>query len=442
MTREGGPRGGRALTALAIVGVMAGCRSAGPWEAIGPDRRTLVTVASRGGRQCVAVGERLDGCYDGVSLPTVAIAGPHLAYAVQVGRRWAVVHHGEAGPMWEGVGRPCLSPDGTHVAYPALESGRWRVVVDRAPGEAFDAILAGSLRFDSGGRRTAYAGTRDGGMWVVLDGVREGPWAAVAQLQFDPSGAHFGYTGRDAAGTSVVIDGWVGPPHGQVGELVVGGTRAPTPEWGAPARSAYAAAEGGPWRVRADGVSGPPFDAVRDLVLLPEGVAYVGRRDGRETLVRGAQVGEWHDRVSAAAFADDGRWGYVADEAEQARVIIEGREVTAAPWAADVAFGVGGRSAFVVGDGEGSIVVDEAGRHPFDLVVAGSLLYVDGGRTWACLVGNERRRELFVVAGGRRVGSAFDWSELVRLARGDGDPASIRAWVAAEAERALADAGR
>jgi hypothetical protein len=429
------------VAGLGLAATVVGCRTAGTWQALGPDHRTPVSVSTREGRQCVSVAERPDGCFDGVSVGTLVFGGgEHVAYAVQLGARWAIVHDGRVGSTWDGVGPPRLSPDGTRLAFPALDGERWRVVTDGEPGEEFDSVLAGTLQFDPTGRRVAFAGSRQGRAYAVVDGVRSRPWLRVAQLQFSPSGDHVGYAAGDSSGASVVIDGWVGPPHGEIGELVLGGTRQPTAEWGSPAGSAYAARERGPWRVRVDGAAGPGFDSVRELVMLPDGgAAYVAGRDGQEGLARDGRVDRWHERVVAVAFADDGRWGYVAEDGALAQVIVGGSVAAEGPWATDLAFGHGQRHAYVVGAGEGALVVDESGPHAFDLVVSETLQYVAGGRAWACLAGDRDRQELFVVADGVRLGRPFDWSEIVRQTRQGSGARVVRAWVAAEAERALAD---
>jgi hypothetical protein len=150
-------------------------------------------------------------------------------------------------------------------------------------------------------------------------------------------------------------------------------------------------------------------------------------------------VDRWHQRVVAVAFAGDGRWGYVAEDGALARVVVGGAVAAEGPWATDLAFGDGGRQAYVVGGGDGALVVDEAGQHAFDLVVADTLQYVAGGRTWTCLAGDAGRRELFVVTDGVRLGRPFDWSEIVRQTRRGADARAVRSWVAAEAGRALAD---
>ena len=90
--------------------------------------------------------------------------------------------------------------------------------------------------------------------------------------------------------------------------------------------------------------------------------------------------------------------------------------------------------AFLMSEGNRMAVIDEDGRHPFDIVIAGSLQFVNGGRAWACLVGDRARRELFVVVNGERIGRSFDWSEITRQIRQDASAAVIRSWVAAEVE--------
>jgi len=118
-------------------------------------------------------------------------------------------------------------------------------------------------------------------------------------------------------------------------------------------------------------------------------------------------------------------------------VIVDGRVAARAPGITDLVFGRGGRQAYVTGEGERMVVVDEQTRHAFDLVVTGTLQFVGGGTVWACLVGDRVRRELFVVVDGVRVGRPFDWSEIVRQMQDGDGAAAVRAWVVAEAERAI-----
>jgi hypothetical protein len=276
---------------------------------------------------------------------------------------------------------------------------------------------------------------------VVVDRRVSPAWDRVARITFDPSGDHVGYVARNAAHSRVVIDGWAGPAHPTVGELVLGGPRVATPEWSPPVRSAYAAtADDGRTRVVADGVTGPAFDEVRTLTLLePSGAAYVARRADREAFARDGQVGAWHERVLSLACSADGRCGYAADDEDGSVVVVDGRTAARAPWASDVALGAGGRWAAVIGQRDGAVVVDEKGRHAFDLVLAGTLQYVADGSRWACLAGDRRRQDLFLVVDGALL-DRLDWSTITRETGRGGDPGLIREWVAARAA-ALSDPG-
>jgi hypothetical protein len=412
----------------------------GTWEARSLDGGTGLAVSRDARRPCVTVDGRSDGCFDGIALGTVVFSpgGGHVAYSASLDGRWTVVHDGVQKGRWEGVGGPELSADGSRVAYAALAGGAWRVIVDGDAGEPFDSILEGSLRFGPGGGAVAYAATRHGRTHVVADGSASRAWDAVARLTFDAPGDHLAYAARDEEGARVAAAGWAGPAHEAVGELVLGGHRAPVAEGSPPVRMAYAARDASLWRVIVDGVEGEPFDSVRQLALLEDGSAgYVAGRGGREAVVRGSSASEWHDRVGALAWGPGGRWGYAAEDADGAVVVLDGVTVARARWAGDVAFGREGRHAYLVGDHRGAVVVDERGRHAFDLVLRGSLLYVANGRAWACLAGDRARRELHLVVDGVRR-ERFDWAAVTREAERGGDESRIREWVVARAEAALA----
>lgn len=436
------------VTAVVTVTLAAlGCRSSARWSAMAPDHRTTVTVSSRGGRSCVVVATRRDACVDGMAVRTLAFdsSGAHVAYAARVGDRWTVVRDGISGARWDGVGAPRLSRDGARLAYPALENGRWRVVVDGVAGDAFDAILSGTLTFDPTGRRVVYAASRGDSVHVVVDGVTSPGWSGVGRLALDGEGAHVAYAARRGVRWRVIVDDQPGPEHDEIGQVVLGsasvlrGDGADGADSRAAMRLAYAARDSARWRVVAEGNPSEPFDAVRALVHPPNGeaIAFIARLGEREGVVRGGRIEGWHDSVEPPAFSPDGRWGYVARDGDSVSVIVDGRVAARAPGITDLVFGRGGRQAYVTGEGERMVVVDEQTRHAFDLVVTGTLQFVGGGTVWACLAGDRVRRELFVVVDGVRVGRPFDWSEIVRQMQDGDGAAAVRAWVVAEAERAI-----
>jgi len=434
----------RTLGTAAAVGAASGCHPSATWRAMSPDHRTMVTVSSRGGRSCVVVASRPDGCFDGLAVRTLAFdaTGAHVAYAARVGARWAVVRDGRAGALWDGVGAPVLSRDGSRLAYPAFANDRWRVVVDDVAGDAFDAILSGTLAFDPTGRRVMYAASRGDSVHVVVDGVTSPAWSGVGRLTFDGEGTHFAHAARKGRRWHVVVDGRPGPEHDEIGDVVLDSASPSRADPGSRVQLAYAARDSGRWRVVADGIASAPFDAVRALGRPPNGeaIAFVARLDKREAVVRGGRIDRWHDAVEPPAFSLDGRWGYVAHDGDSVSVMLDGRVAARAPWATDLAFGRGARQAYVTTDGDRMVVVDEVARHAFDLVVTGTLQFVGDGTAWACLAGDRARRELFVVVDGVRVGRPFDWSEIVRRMHDTDGAALVRGWVAAEAARAMSTA--
>jgi hypothetical protein len=149
-------------------------------------------------------------------------------------------------------------------------------------------------------------------------------------------------------------------------------------------------------------------------------------------------VSAWHDRVEAVAWAPSGRWGYVAEDADGARVVLNGVTVARGPWASDLALGKDGRYVYVMGEADGAVVVHDGGSHRFDIVLGGSLQYLDGGRAWACLSGDRRRQELFVVVNGVAL-ERLDWAAITRGAQRGDDESIVRHWVAARAEAAWAE---
>ena len=399
-----------------------------PWTAVAPDHRTVVTASTHRGKSCVTVDTRSDGCFDALALRTVAFGerGAHVAYAARMRDRWVMVHDGRAGGSWEGVGAPRLSPDGVRLAYPALDNGKWRVVVDSTPGQPFDAILSGTLTFDSIGRHVAYAASRGDSVVVVVDDVASRGWSGVRQLTL--SGEHVSYIARLGTRSRVVVDGWDGPEHREIVAIA--------PD-AAASHVAYVVADENRRRVVVEGVpAAAAFDSIRSLVYPRGAVAsFIARRGGRETIVRGEQVAEWHDAIESMAASPDGRWGYIARDGDSTSIIIDGARVAREAMAMDLVFGNAKRRAYIVADSVRSTVVDEHERYVFDFVVAGTLQFVRGGTAWACLVGDRTRRELFVVVNGERIGQPFDWSEVARRMQQDGAVKAIRAWIVAEAER-------
>ena len=425
--------------ALALgASLLAGCMPAITWSARSPDHRVIVEARASRGRNCLHITGRRPECHDGVALTDLAFTadGAHLAYPAHFGGRWTVVRDAQPGLPWDGVAAPVFSPDGARLAYAALDSGAWRVVVNDTAGERYDSLYTGSLRFDPTGRRLAYVAQRGDSAYAVVDGAHGPGWEAIAQLAFSADGARVGYLARSGPAAMLVVDGRALAPE----ERIAAFTLSPAGDG-----AAYAAMDGERWYVVEDGRRSGPFDSVRVLAYAPGGVlTWIAGDSAGERVVHAGLAGRSWDSVAAPVFSANGaRWGYVAHDSTGSAIVVDGAVLARETWAGNLAIGAdGSRVIWLARRGEGTVVVDERGAHPFDLLVDGTLLFLRDGRTWACLAGERRRHRLYVVVEGAPERRPFDWSENTRLAASAGGGAALRDWVAAEGELMLAHRGR
>lgn len=470
----------RGLPALALLAALVGgCGPSLVWYARSPDRRHLVQVLERHGCQYVSLDGAEGPRFEGVAPETVKLSddAARLVYAGTIGEQWWVMFDGLAGPPWDGIGAVVLGPGGERVAYAAQRGDRWHVVVDGRVGPGFDELKAGSLRFSPDGNRLVYIGQRGASVHAVIDGESGPAFDGIAALIVSEDG-RVGYLGRGEGFEQLVLDGRPRDRFDEIAELALGSGD----------RVALLARDAGAWFAVVDGERGPPHDAVFGVTYAPGGeiVAYVARDHGQERVVVGgrqqpafdlilpetlvfdprgggpvyaAAVGErvfmvrdgapgpLFDRVGVPSFAPDGRLFYSAERGGRGVLVIGDRVVDEYVWAGSPAFSADGeRSAYVVRKGERMLVMVEAAAFAFDVVVAGSLVFSDDGRHWACLAGSFEERELRLVIDGRQTERLFDWDELIAgvsvdpfAYSDDADAmAMFRDWVAAEVALELA----
>jgi hypothetical protein len=412
---------------------LAGC-SAPVWRAVSVDSAIQVTVQEQQSRSCVRVGNTDARCHDAVSLPglTLSSRGGSVAYPARVGARWVVVHNGTAGPEWDGVGIPALSVDGSRVAYPAAAGSAWSVVVDGKPGAAFDAIVYGTLGFDSTGSHVGYVGRRGESSFVVIDGRESRAWSASSRPLFFGDGTHAAYIGWLSGRAHAVLDGTPQSSHDSIGLFAFAVARS---VW------AYTARDSNAWNVIAGSSLIGTYEHVRELSWPRAGKkalpVYIARQDSVEAVFGAGVAPRWHKRVSSLAFdAEDRMWGYVADSGD---VYINGDRFAKEIAAADLTFSEDGSAfAYVAARDKSVEIVTGLGRSSFDLVVPGTLQFLSGSSSWACLAGDQRRRDVFVVVDGKRTTHRIAWHELVRTSTLPDPVGTLRAMVAAEARLALA----
>jgi hypothetical protein len=331
------------------------------------------------------------------------------------------------------VGAPVLSPGGERIAYPATDGIAWHVVDDEHPGAAYDAIVEGSILFDTAARHLAFIARRGDSALVVVDGVSGRGWQSARGLLFSKDGARVGYVAQLGDRVMPVVDGVALRAHEQVGDLLFSPS----------GRSfAYSASDSGAWYVYEGASRLGPFQSVSSLAYTTDDVnewpAFIARSThGEAAVVRGTPRA-WHTRVSSLAVAASGaRWGYVADGTT---VHLSSGPLPPDSAAAELVMSSNGsRFAYLAADAHGVAVVHDRGRTAFDLVVDGTLQFIDDTDVWACIAGDRARSRLFVVVDGRDTGRPLDWVEVVRFTQTrNGDATTLlRGWVAAEARAAL-----
>ncbi|HMC53590.1 MAG TPA: hypothetical protein VKH19_00335 [Gemmatimonadaceae bacterium] len=438
---------------VALLLCVTGCHRYAKWTvAVGPARE--MTVVGSGRRTCVRVTGEPEGCYQQVSLGAVATDanGEHSAYAAYRGGVWMVVKDGEAQRGWHGVGAPVLARSGDRVAYAAEDAdGRWRVVVNDSAGPVFDEVLYGSVQFDRMGRRLAYVATRDSQAFVVIDGKVSRRWRRVQRITFDATGNHVAYAAFDGAVYRVVVDGMELESPADVGDIRELALAEPVAPGELP-RVAYIEMGKGFSRLVTRGGDGERIIS-RGRARSP---SFAGRRreplyvmqdsiEG-EALVFGDYVSPWHKGITPSSTPTSEHWGFIAGDGDTSTVgVIDGRIVSDSGVALDLVFGQGEAFAYVhtpdqnissFGASPMQVVDDRGVSAPVDFIMNQTLHFVDGGTEWACIAGDRKRHELFVLTRAGRVGHTLPWRDFVTWARQGRAEDGLRDWIDRTARRA------
>jgi hypothetical protein len=220
--------------------------------------------------------------------------GGGVAWSVERGDAFEVVHNGRPGKPYAAVGTIALSADGRRSAHGALVDGAWRMVVDGQEGAPFAAVQAPA--FSADGAHLSYQAMAGERWHLVVDGtVNEGTLTRYLGQDFSGDGVSIAFiTDVDEAGWGrlVVSDRAFKNQvtvHGRARDLQVNADRS--------VLAAVALAEG-MQRVLvlrfdrpAEVVSGPASVAVSSLSFGPQGdsPAYLAERDGRRYLILGSR---------------------------------------------------------------------------------------------------------------------------------------------------------
>ncbi len=210
-----------------------------------------------------------------------------------------------------------ISDDFAHGAGVAMQGSRMVVMVDGVEGPPFDAIVtsgSGAAVFSPDGKRVAYIGRRNGQQIAVIDGKEGPPFTGIGARMnlsggskpaflFSKDGARVAYvatmpsasqpatplTRGPSISARVVLDGVLGPEYDSIGDMLF-----------ARQQLVYAGyTKEHKWAAVIDGkpMPGTPFDSINFLTASDDGhFAFVGMRGNSWTVVLDGVEGKTHQR--------------------------------------------------------------------------------------------------------------------------------------------------
>jgi len=399
-----------------------------------PDGKRVAHVLRQGSQSSVVVDGRAQGRYDAVRGLVFSPDSRRLAFAAKRRGKWRMVADGIEGKAYDGVCNPRFSPDSRRLVFEVSRggtieqsspwwevdrkkgrAGRCRLVVNGVEGRVYDWIDYWGAAFTDKG--VAYRARRGQKHLVVVNGQAGTGFDWIWGPYLSPDGRRVAYAGSQREGADprffVVVDGVRSGPYSFIGKVFF----AFSPD---SKHYAYLAYHGGELVLAADG---------REQVVgahLHENFAYVGfSRDGRHLAysARSSTSGRWaivldgredkeHDGVAfeSPRFSPDSeRFAYVADRDGQSLAVVDHEEgkrydsivadsLLFSPDSSHLAY-IAGRA------GEQFVVVDRAEGSAYDSILKDSLLYSPDSEHLAYVALRDGRR--FVVLDGRR-GSGYE----------------------------------
>lgn len=197
-----------------------------------------------------------------------------------------------------------VSDDRAHAAGVSMKGSRQIVIVDGQEGPLFDTIVSsgtGAAVFSSDGKRAAYIGKRAGQEIAVIDG-KEGPPATsigdprmLAQPGLPRPKFLFSKDGSRVAYVAMMASAAPGLPKSHV---------------------------------VLDGVMGPEYDGISEMMFVGPRFVYIGRTKEQKSVVvvDGKVQGAPFDGINLLMGSDDGHYAFVATRGNSWMVVLDGVE--------------------------------------------------------------------------------------------------------------------
>jgi len=380
-------RSPRTLPAAALAILLTGCHSvAVVWEGRTPDGRSVARVVEDEEGQRIEIGGAPSKPWDAIAPETITFSPEGaVAFAARAPEGWTVVADGRAVlPTSRAIRDVSWSREqGALTAVLDTARGTEVVVVRGARsdrpvltrGPALDGIAAESLVTTRDGH-VAYVGMDRDGVHVVL-GVRPGrAWDAIARLHLSEDG-RASYLARGSGHAWVVRHALTTGPFEDVADLVV----SPDGE-----RVAALVLDAQGWRVDDGATTSEPFDAVGDLRVSRDHVAFRAVLGGEERVVVDGETAAQRGPIAPGTLTllHDGHVAFVARDGRSHLVIAKGEIVGAFTWAGDLIATRGGL-AFAAEERGRLVIVADGRRRDVPGLVRGTLRASPDGARWAAL---------------------------------------------------------
>lgn len=268
-----------------------------------PDGRRVAYVATRGKKYLVVLDGKESGEYDYVHTATLTFSqdGRRFAHSAKRADKNFVVIDGVAVTQYDLAARPRFSEDGRRVSYEATRDGRELFVVD---GVEFDNKDPEGRRLFTGEEkkvvRRAEKVEEGDKSFVVVDGLRSGPYDRVGSIRLSQDQKRVMYEARRGDNWFVVVDG----VEGKIYDSIHSYSAEFSPDG---KHFAYKASEDREHFIVFDGNEGRRYHFVGDFTFGPDGqLMYLAFNDGKTILVT--------DGIEGASFAGrPGRFQFSLD---------------------------------------------------------------------------------------------------------------------------------
>lgn len=402
----------RGWLVLAVV-ALSGCSHL-VWYGRSPNRRHVVAVLERGGKQLVRHDFRDGPEFKGVGVDALQVMDERLVYPAELeSGAWVVVIDGAVSEPFESIGELAVSR--RHVLVAGVREGKWVVDGDKGPFGRWDEVMPGSL-LASDGTAWAFAARRENKTWAVVNGVEHGPFDAVGA--FTLAGDDVAFLARTTEGVALHVGPQRFGPYEELVEPVSGEgqvgfafrretswftstgagpfTRVGGLQFLAGQLAFAARRDGKQWVVHGAHEFGPFQLLKRQLLAKKEGLVFAGKRADGWWVKRGeTESGPWDD-VSALS-VKNGHDAFIGERGERSVIVIDGVERGAWEEASGLVLSPDG-SKFVHAARVGTqqfLVVDGEPR-PQELLLPDTLAYSRDGAHFGCITGERKTKRLFI----------------------------------------------